>query len=237
MIYRGLDGARFDPEKITDVRRNALQTAWKIDPNMRVILLVARLSPIKGQMVVIDAAAELDSKGLIDNSVIVFAGDAQGRESYVSQLQQRIAHHRLDDKIRLVGHVEDIPAALSLTHTALFASVKPETFGRTAIEAQAMGCPVIATNIGAPPETVRATPHVDQNEITGWLVPPDDPGSFAKAMAEALSLSDAARSALGQRARQHVLDHFSLDTMRQQTLEVYDSVLGTSLGKSRAAQE
>jgi len=236
VIYRGLDGRRFDPTTVTDARRAALQTAWKILPDTRVILLVARLSPIKGQMVVIDAAAELASHGLLDNSVIIFAGDAQGRDNYVNQLEQRIAHHSLEGKIRLVGHVEDVPAALSLTHTALFASVKPETFGRTAIEAQAMGCPVIATNIGAPPETVRAAPRVSPDEITGWLVPPEDAQSFAKAMAASLSLTDTARSALGQRARQHVLDHFSLDTMRQQTLDVYDTVLGTSLGQSRAAQ-
>ncbi len=236
VIYRGLDGTQFDPSAITDERRAQLRTAWNIDPNQRVILLVARLSPIKGQMVVVDAVAELASSGLLDNSVVIFAGDAQGREGYVQLLEQRIAHHGLENKIRMVGHVEDVPAALSLTHTALFASTKPETFGRTAIEAQAMACPVIATNIGAPPETVRATPHVSADEVTGWLVPPGDPESFAAAMTEALGLTEAERTALGQRARQHVLKNFSLDTMRQQTLDVYDTVLGTSLSKSRAAR-
>ncbi len=236
VIYRGLDGNRFDPDSISEQRRATLQMSWNINPQTRVVLLVARLSPIKGQMVVIDAADQLSQSGLLDNTVLIFAGDAQGREGYIQQLEQRIAHHRLNDKIRLVGHVEDIPAALSLAHTALFASIKPETFGRTAIEAQAMACPVIATNIGAPPETVRAEPRVSRDQMTGWLVPPGDPERFAAAMTDALHLSEEARAAIGQRARRHVLENFSLETMRQQTLEVYDTVLGTTLGKSHAAR-
>lgn len=229
VIYRGLDGDKFDPEGISDARRAALQSAWKIDPQTRVVLLVARLSPIKGQIVVIDAAAKLAENDLLDNTVLIFAGDAQGRQGYVQQLEHRIAQHQLENKIRMVGHVDDIPAALSLTHTALFATTKPETFGRTAIEAQAMGCPIIATNIGAPPETVRAAPETPEDEVTGWLVPPGNPEQLATALTDSLSLSDAARIAMGQRARRHVLENFSLDAMRKQTLDVYDAVLGTTL--------
>ena len=50
--------------------------------------------------------------------------------------------------------------AYALANVTLIASIEPEAFGRTSAEAQAMGCPVIATNIGAPPETVRAKPYV-----------------------------------------------------------------------------
>lgn len=234
VIYRGLDGARFDPECISDSRRETLQKEWSVNADTRVILLAARLSPIKGQMVVVDAAAQLAKAGLLENTVIIFAGDAQGRGGYLAQLEQGIAHHELGNKICIVGHVEDIPAALSLAHTALVASTKPETFGRTAIEAQAMACPVIATNIGAPPETVQAEPHVDRDDITGWLVVPDDPERLAAAMTDALTLAKEDRRAIGARARLHVLENFTLETMRQQTLDVYDTVLGTSLARTRA---
>src|SRR5690606_15058035 len=109
------------------------------------------------------------------------------------------------------------------------ASIEPEAFGRVGTEAQVMGCPVIATNIGAPPETVAAPPKYPAAEATGWLVPPGDAERLAEAMTEALSLDPAARQALGARARSRVLTHFSLDSMRRQTLAVYDRLLGTRL--------
>jgi glycosyltransferase involved in cell wall biosynthesis len=122
-----------------------------------------------------------------------------------------------------------MPAAFSAAHLAVVASTEPEAFGRAAAEAQAMGCPVIATDIGAPPETVLAPPRVEAAERTGWLVPPGDARRLADAMTEALSLSPEARAAIGSRARSHVCQAFALNTMRLQTLGVYDELLGTDL--------
>jgi glycosyltransferase involved in cell wall biosynthesis len=76
---------------------------------------------------------------------------------------------------------------------------------------------------------VAATPAVDARDATGWLVPPGDAAKLAAAMDEALSLSPEARAALGTRARARALGQFSLDSMRLETLEVYDRLLGTRL--------
>jgi glycosyltransferase involved in cell wall biosynthesis len=92
-----------------------------------------------------------------------------------------------------------------------------------------MGCPVVATDHGAPPETVLAAPRVPAAESTGWLVAPGDAGGLADAIAEALALSPEARAEMGRRARAHVLASFSLGEMRRGTLKVYDELLGTSL--------
>ncbi len=92
-----------------------------------------------------------------------------------------------------------------------------------------MGCPVIATNIGAPPETVRAQPAVAAGEDTGWLVPPGDAEALARAIAAAFALSPADRAALRTRARAHVADAFSVERMQSATLAVYDELLGSKL--------
>lgn len=229
VIYRGIDAAKFDPENVSEQRRTALRQAWNIAPDTRVILLIARLSPIKGQSVVIEAAKLLAASGELENATVVFAGDAQGRDGYVQHLKSAIAAAGLQDSILMPGHVEDVPAALSLAHTALFTTTKPETFGRTVIEAQAMGCPVVAVNIGAPPETVLAEPAVSDDERTGWLITPNDPKRLAQAIKMSLNLSSAERSAMGNRARQHVLARFTLDRMRRDTLSAYDDVLKSRL--------
>ena len=232
IVYRGLDGSQFNPDAITEDRRQTLRSAWQVDPTHRIVLLVARLSPIKGQNVVIAAIENLNKRGALDKTKIIFAGSSQGRESYVQQLEAQISAAGLTDKISMVGHVEDVPAALSLTHTALVTSIKPETFGRTAIEAQAMGCPVIATNIGAPPETVLAEPSVGSDQRTGWLVPPNNPDALAQTLEDSLAMATQDRALMGTRARQHVLKNFSLDKMRRATLEIYDEILGCELAKT-----
>lgn len=231
VIYRGVDGARFDPAAVSEERKAAVRARFGAGPDTRIVLQPARLTSWKGQSTVIAAARLLEQDGRLGDSLIVLAGDAQGREAYRERLESEIREAGLAGKVVLPGHVEDVPAALAIAHLAVVASVEPEAFGRVATEAQAMGCPVIATDIGAPPETVAAVPRVAAGEATGWLVPPGDAGRLAAAMDEALSLSPEARAALGGRARARVLAHFSLDAMRRQTLEVYDSLLGTRLAK------
>lgn len=229
VIYRGVDGETFDPAAISEERKAALRASWGARPDTRIVLQPARLTSWKGQSVVIEAARLLEAQGRLGNSRIVLAGDAQGRSAYLEQLRNEIAQAGLDGKVVLPGHVDDIPAALAIAHLAIVASIEPEAFGRVATEAQAMRCPVIATDIGAPPETVAAPPHVGPEAATGWLVPPGDAAKLADAMAEALDLSPDARAALGDRARARAIGQFSLDSMRRRTLDVYDGLLGTSL--------
>ena len=160
------------------------------------------------------------------DGVFILAGDAQGREGYRQELEQLIAG--LSGRVKLVGHCADMPAAFALAQVAVVASTEPETFGRTSIEAQAMGCPVIVTDIGAAPETVVPVSS-DRQAFTGWVVPCRDPAAIAKRIAEAVALSPEARAKLSERAQRHVAANFTLGQMQRATLSVYDELLGTSL--------
>ena len=229
VIYRGVDGTTFDPDRIAPERVAALRQAWKVAPGERIVLHAARLTSWKGQSVLIEAARLMQAAGTLADAVVILAGDAQGRTDYVQTLARAIAEAGLTARARLVGHVYDMAAAFQTAHVAVVASTEPEAFGRTATEAQSMACPVVATRLGAPPETVRAAPEVGTDEATGWLVPPGDPAALAEAIEVALALSPDARRALGVRARRHVLGAFSLSTMKRQTLAVYDHLLGSAL--------
>jgi glycosyltransferase involved in cell wall biosynthesis len=88
---------------------------------------------------------------------------------------------------------------------------------------------VIATAIGAPPETVLAPPAVAEGAATGWLVPPGDVDALAQRLALALTLPAEQRSQMGARGRAHVLRHFTVAAMQRRTLAVYDRLLATSL--------
>jgi glycosyltransferase involved in cell wall biosynthesis len=227
VIYRGVDLQAFDPSAVSPERIKSLRHRWGVEDHERIVLQAARLTKWKGQSDVIAAAALL--RGLLRDSVFILAGDAQGRDDYRDGLLRQIEGAGLGTAVRLVGHVDDMPAAFAAAHAAIVASVEPEAFGRAGAEAQAMGCPVISTNIGAPPETVLAPPVVAPQDRTGWLVPPADLAAYQSALLEALSLDEKARAEMGIRARIHITTGFSTFEMQRATLAVYDKLLSTGM--------
>lgn len=230
VIPRGVDLERFDPDRVEPARIAALRQAWGVQPEQRLVLHAARLTAWKGQALVIDAAARLQADDLLGDTVIVFAGDAQGRTAYVADLERRIAGAGLQGKVRLVGHCDDMPAAFAAAYVTLVPSTQPEAFGRASAEAQAMGSPVIASDLGASPETVLAACEGTEGG-TGWLVPAGDARRLAEAIAGALSMPPSERAAMGRRCRARILATFSLEAMRRATLAVYDELLGTDLAR------
>jgi glycosyltransferase involved in cell wall biosynthesis len=229
VIHRGVDATVFDRGHLDPDRIVALRRSWDVAPGQPIILHAARLTRWKGQSVLIDAVARLHSRGALRNAVLVLAGDSQGRETYVAELKAQVRNLGLGIHLRFAGHVRDMPAAFAAAAVTVVASTEPEAFGRTAIEAAAVGCPVIATNIGAPAETVLAHPAARHDETTGWLVPPADVEALAAALAEALTLQPHERAVIGVNARAHVLAAFTTRAMQRSTLTVYDRLLGTAL--------
>lgn len=223
VIHRGVD-AGFDPALVSAERIKTIRQRWAVGDGLRIVLLAGRLTNWKGQRVLIDAFAQLDREGHTDNTVVVLAGDHQGREAYRDQLLEQIEAAGLTGRVLLVGHEDDMPGAFGAAHIAVVASSEPEAFGRTAVEAQAMGCPVIATRHGAPPETVIAPPDAGPERQTGWLTQPGDAADLAAHLAEALALPDAARQQLGANARTNVQENFTSSLMKSKTLLVYNEV-------------
>ena len=218
-IPRGVDLARFDPVKVTERRLAALRSAWGVerdDPRLKV-LLAGRLTRWKGQGLLIAAAAKLKAAGE-KRFLILLAGDDQGRNAYRAELEAAIAKAGLEDNVRLVGHCEDMPAAYLLADIAAAPSLDPEAFGRTAVEPQVMGRPVLAAAHGAPMETVV-------HGKTGWLVSPGDPDAWADALAKVLRMTLRKRLAMGDAARERAVGLYSVDAMCEATLAVYARVL------------
>ncbi len=206
VIPRGVDPALFDPAAVAPARLEALRAAWQVPPGRPVILLPARLTRWKGQGVLVEAMAQ------VPEAVALLVGG--GNEAFRAELRARIATLGLADRVRLVGHAEDMPAALLLADIVVHASTDPEAFGRTVIEAQAMARPVIAADLGAPRETV-------QQGVTGWRVTPGDPAALAAALRAALEMPAEARAGIGARARAHVMTRYTTRAMQDATLDVY----------------
>lgn len=224
VIYRGTDLKAFSARSVPAERVEALRKAWDLPPHQRIVLLAARLTNWKGQKVLIEAAKRLADKGLRDVT-FVLAGDPQGRDSYVRELDAMIVKLGLEGMVKRVGHCTDMPAALLAAAVVTVPSTEPEAFGRVAVEAQALGTPVIVSDLGAVPETVLYPPRVPAAERTGWVVPPGDAEALAEAVGAALTMGASALEGMTRRARMHVEQHFSLEAMVNATLDAYVAAL------------
>lgn len=204
LIPRGADTALFDPAAVEPARVAAMRAAWGEGP---FILLPARLSRWKGQAVLIEALAGL-------GATAVLLGD--GRPAYRAELAALAAARGV--RAVFPGHVADMPAALLAADLVVHASTQAEAFGRSVIEAQAMGRIVLAADLGGPRETVEPG-------RTGFLTPAGDAPALAAALRQALAMPAGARAAMGQAARAAVLAHFSKAAMQAATLDVYRELL------------
>ncbi len=214
MIPRGADLEMFDPERVGGGRLAKLATTWRLPDGMSTIMLPARLTRWKGATVLLDAVARMQRQDVC----CVLVGDAQGGGRYAQSLMQQAKRLGLSDRLRMVGACDDMPAALMLADVVVSASTAPEAFGRTIVEAQAMGRMVVVTDHGGAAETV-------EQDATGWRVPPSDPAALAEALDYALSLPPEHREWLGQMARYAVEMRFSTAAMQEATLAVYRELL------------
>ena len=134
-----------------------------------------------------------------------------------------LARLQLGDRVKFAGVCRDMAAAYLAADLVVSASSKEaEAFGRVAIEAQAMGRPVVATAHGGSLETVLPGQ-------TGWLVAPDDEDSLAQAIQAALADRDLLLR-YGEAGRQWVLNNFTTDIMCEKTVSLYNDLLSQGAG-------
>ncbi len=218
VIPRGVDPAIFDPAAVVPDRLVRLARTWRLPDGAPTVTLPGRLTAWKGQSVLLAAIARLTRKDVC----CVLVGSDQGRHAYSARLMQEATALGIADRVRLVGHCEDMPAAMMLSDVVVHASTRPEAFGRVVIEAQAMARPVVAADLGGPVETVV-------QGVTGWRVTPNDPAALAAALDAALAMNLDERRALGSRARASVP---TVRGMQEATLDVYEAVLTAARGEA-----
>lgn len=211
VIPRGVDMALFDPKAVSPLRIEAVWKKWNVNPDDRVILLPARLTRWKGQVVAIEALAKLPA-----DTVLVCVGDPQGRDAYVAELRALAEKLGVAGRLRLPGHEVDMPAAFMAADRVTTPSTDPEAFGRTAAEAQAMGRWVVASNHGGAVDVV-------EDGVFGALVEPGDSAGLARALLGVPGTYD------GTAARTRIADRFSKQALQSATLAVYREAIARSL--------
>jgi glycosyltransferase involved in cell wall biosynthesis len=214
VIPRGINLDIFDPAAVSPERIIQLAQAWRLDTGAQVVMLPARITRLKGHIHLIEAMAQLMRPGV---QCLMIGGDG-GKEDLRRELEEKATRLGVGGSVRFVGECRDMAAAYMLSDVIVSASVEPESFGRTMVEAAAMGRVVVATNHGGARETI-------QEGETGWLIAPGNVEELANALRAALTLPAAVRTSMGAKAQARAREFYSKSAMTNATLAVYNELL------------
>ena len=219
VVHNGIDLEAFQSASNTELVRSL-----GIDPEQRSVLFVGRITKQKGLPYLLKAARELDS----DVQLVLCAGAPDTPEilSEVTELVDQLKQVR-DNVIWVQKHLSRTELIAVLSAATVFACPSIyEPLGIVNLEAMACSIPVVATATGGIPEVV-------EDDKTGLLVPIDqlsdgsglplDEAKFVSDFAEALNkmLANPQIEQFGKAARKRVEEHFSWQSIAEQTLSVY----------------
>lgn len=174
------------------------------------LVTVARLLERKGIHTIIEACAVPETLP-IELTIV-------GTGSYEKTLRDQVANLDFDGSVKFAGYVtnEDLPELYRKMDAFVLPS-ETESFGLVFAEAMACGLPILASNVGGIPETVR-------HGIDGLLCPPGQPELLRENIQTLFDNRDA-RLRMGDSGRQRILDHYTWHKVSQRYLDTYSSVL------------
>jgi glycosyltransferase involved in cell wall biosynthesis len=205
VVPYGIDIARFaaaDPAHIAQIRTRYGES---------LILFVGQLRYYKGVEYLIRAMPQVEGCALIIGSETT---------TRLAELEQIARSLGVADRVLFLGEKgSELPAFYHACDLFVLPSVeRSEAFGIVQIEAMAAGKPVVCTELGT------GTSYINQDGITGLVVPPRDVAALAAAINRLLVDADLRRR-LGQAAQERAQREFSYQIMVERVMQVYQLVL------------
>ena len=218
VIFRGINVDYYSQKNISILKQEQLKQDWKLTSNRFIILMPGRLTYWKGQEKFIESLNILIQDYNFTNFEAIMLGSDQGRTVYKKKLINLVERYSLSKKVKFINHCKEMPLAYSLADAVVSASIEPEAFGRVAVEAQSMGKPIIASDIGGSKETIL-------NKKSGFLYKFDDPRELAKSLNTVIQLTEEELNLMGNEGRKNITKKFDVETMCETNLSEYKKLL------------
>jgi glycosyltransferase involved in cell wall biosynthesis len=228
VLYNPLDTDRFDPAVQS---RQAARARLGLQADAQLLGLVAQITPWKGHEVAIRTLARLHDR--FPDLRLLIVGEAKFTSratrfdnlSYLDSLRQLVSELGLHHRVEFWGERNDVETIFRALDVALSPSWE-EPFGRSVIEAMAVGTPVIATDVGGPPEFL-------DDGVDGFLLPPHEVPRWAETVAGLLDGS-MDREKIGYRGSEKVRALFNREIYARKVLRVYENaVLDSPISRAR----
>ena len=208
VVYNGFAAKNYEVDEL-EVRN--LRKNLKLEDKF-VIGHFSRLSPWKGQHILIDAICQCPQ-----DVVVILVGDALfGEQEYVQDLHQKVTALGLENRVKFLGFRADIPQLMAMCDLITHTSTAPEPFGRVIVEAMLCGKPVIAAKAGGAMELV-------EDGINGFLVTPGEPQELAKVINNCRQES-AKTANIANNAKIIASERFDVNIINKQIQKLLESI-------------
>jgi len=215
VIKNGIDLSRFTQKTESGKLRQELG----LYPTAPVVVVLARLSKVKGIEYFLEAAAAVAKR--CEEARFLIVGDLKDDPAYKASLKRQAIRLGLGRRVIFTGFRLDVPELLAEATISVLPCHTGEGLSNSILESMAAGLPIVATTVGGNPELV-------DDGRTGILVPPRDAGALAGAISLLLSDADMARR-FGAAGRERALKEFSLERMVRTTENFYLSLMNREI--------
>lgn len=203
LVYNGVP-----EQQQPELTRKKIRTQLSLDDSELAIVMLARILPVKGHDILLDALSHLSDLPL--RTFFIGSTDT----SWGKELQQRVNSERL--KVEFLGESNE-PEKLLSAMDLLVAPSKREAISLSLIEAAGSSLPLIGSNVGGIPEVVL-------NDYNGILLPSRTGVALAKEIRQLYNMPEK-RQRMADNSRKLYLDKFTVNAMSQATSRIYEQKL------------
>lgn len=207
IVPRGVDLKRFSFTSPNEKRGKVFRVG-----------MISRFTPLKGHLDFLKAMSYVSRKR--HNVEIILMGDkAQAKEEYIKKIELTVRRLMLSNIVKFKTSDEDVAHVMKNLDVLVSANTEQEAFGRSVIEAQASGLPVVATRVGGVVENVI-------DDKTGLLCEPGNPQDMADRILD-YAQDPGLMERIAEGARKHVEERYSIEKTMQMTLQTYSRALSS----------
>lgn len=208
LIPNGIATEKFRPSPSA---KKAFKDSLSLSDDSLLVGHIARLHPMKDHSTFLKAAAIVAKK--MPDVYFVMVGN--GVEYDNAELRKNVNDSGLGGRVFMLGEREDIEQINAALDLLVSSSAYGEGFSNAIAEAMASKVPCVATDVGDSAMII---------EDTGIVVPPGDPQAIAAGMTKILSMSAEERGKLGDKARERIVNNFSIDKSIKRYENLYEQV-------------
>ncbi|MBN3039332.1 MAG: glycosyltransferase family 4 protein [Candidatus Omnitrophica bacterium] len=210
VVHNGVEIERFSREKVDQEQKGRFKKDFGLDGGAVVIGTIARLSSIKGQCYLISAMKLILEQE--PKARLLLVGDGPEKERLLAQVKEL----GIESSVSFSPSTFDTSIPLSCMDVFVFPSLL-EGLGLAIIEAQAMGLPIVASDVGGVYTLVK-------DGINGFLVRPQEPQGIADAVLKLIRDKELAKR-FGQQGKHQVEESFNLSQMVDGIEQVYERMV------------
>jgi glycosyltransferase involved in cell wall biosynthesis len=210
----GLDLQWYSASSISAERLQKLSRLWRLPEQAFIVLVPLPLHSGFGHQQFLEAMTRLKN----ENIFAVMVGTDKHTPGMRAMLENAVQRLGLSGKVVMPEYGLDWPAALWLSNAVVVPNIAPRGQSRAMLAAQALGRPLIATDVGANREMTRGGE-------TAWMIPPDNVDALVGALREALHLTTDQRINLGDNTRDFIVEAFPQAAWFEGITSIYNTLL------------